>query len=170
MLLAYLLSLVPWWAYMVGLAVATVISGLTSLMVQDYRLLRACGAILANFMAGIIFELSTGILDHWGFNILIDSITALIIIARPAGRAQSLLVVSYCVQIAMHGAYGVLWIKGIAEATPYYNWLTGVAWIQLFILGGWCAGHWWRAYYHRSYSVDNSRVDGSLASRVGGPR
>lgn len=130
-------------AYATGLILAVFFASLTSIRFADSRLLRAAVAIGCNWLAGVAFNELTGVTDGWLFNIVIDALAATAILWRPAGRTQSILGVSYCVQISMHCGYGLLiLLQKSVDPMPYYNWLTGIAWVQLLILGGWGAGLW----------------------------
>jgi hypothetical protein len=154
--------MLPFYLYALGLAVAICAAGLTVRRTFDAQLLRSLGAVVVNWLIGTAFAFGTGITDGWWFNICIDTGAAAAILFRPAGRWQAALGVSYVVQIAMHCGYGLLSMRGAQDPMAYYNWLTGIAWLQLLILGGWCGGIW------RGGIADRDRAGGSSpASRAG---
>ncbi len=126
--------------YLFGLVTVSIMAAVTVRMSDNDALSRSMAAVLLNWLAGITYNSLTGITDGWQFNILIDSITATVILFRPAGKWQALLGVTYCVQIAMHGGYGALSMWGIPDPHKYYIALTAVAWLQLGLVGGWCGG------------------------------
>lgn len=126
--------------YLTGLVAVAVFAAMTARVTDNTALARSMAAVMFNWLAGIAYNSLTGIVDGWQFNIMIDSITATVILFRPAGKWQALLGVSYCVQIAMHGGYGALSISGTPNPHKYYMALTSVAWLQLLLVGGWCGG------------------------------
>ncbi len=130
-------------AYLGGLAAMLIAVSLTYTRTPDTQLARSAVAIVGNWIAGFSFIALTGWYDCWPFNILLDTATAVLILWHPAGRWQSMLGVSYCLQICFHAGYGLnaldLFGQGSsADTWKYYNALTLVAWFQLMIVGGWC--------------------------------
>jgi hypothetical protein len=135
--------MLPFYLYASGLMAAAAIALATAIRHDNAQLARSVLAVTANWLAGVGFNLATGITDGWWFNIAIDAAAAAVIMYRPASRPQSILGVTYCVQIAMHCGYGLLnLLHQPVDPMPYYNWLTGIAWVQLLILGGWSGGLW----------------------------
>lgn len=135
--------MLAFYLYALGLVVACAATGLTVRRIYSWQLLRSMAAVALNWLVGTAFAMTTGITDGWWFNIGLDALTAVVILYHPAGRWQAALGVSYCFQLLMHIGYGarVVFASG-ADAMSYYDWLTGIAWIQLLILGGWCGGLW----------------------------
>lgn len=102
---------------------------------------RSVLAILLNWIAGIAFNHVTGVTDGWIFNFVIDTLSAIAVLYRPAGRWQAVLGVLFCAQIAMDAGYGLLRALHVeADADKYYWALTRVAWLQLLLVWGWCGG------------------------------
>jgi len=131
---------------------------------------RSMLAITGNWLLGLGFIALTGWTDCWLYNIVIDTAAAIAILWRPAGRAQAMLGVSYCVQIAMHTGYGAALLRyGSAEKFIYYDRLTTVAWAQLLIMGGWAIGTGVVAGYRR-WRRAALRPSAPGARRVGAPR
>jgi hypothetical protein len=149
--------------YALGLGVAIAAAGFTSLRYPNGQLVRSMAAVALNWMLGLAFNFGTGITDGWWFNICIDIAAAVVILYRPAGRWQAALGVTYCIQIAMHCGYGLLAIKGATDPMAYYNWLTGIAWLQLLVVGGWCGGVW-----SGRGSVDRDRAGGDSSAAGAG--
>jgi hypothetical protein len=134
----------PFLLYGVGLAAAMVAASMTVTAYPNWQLARAALVVFANWVAGSVFALTTGITDGWWFNIAIDLVAAAAILYRLSGRWQVALGLTYCLQIAMHIAYAMLSAKGSAVPWPYYGALTALAWLQLLVVGGWSADIWLR--------------------------
>ena len=131
----------PFLLYGVGLAVAMVAASLTVTAHPNWQLARAALVVFGNWVAGTVFVLATDVTDPWWFNIAIDAVAAGLIFYRLSGQWQVALGLTYCLQIAMHIAYGVI------ESTapwPYYSALTAIAWLQLLLVIGWSGDIWLR--------------------------
>lgn len=129
--------------------------------------LRCTLAVAANWIVGMLVS-HAGWVDAWPVNIVIDVLTAWVILRNPAGRWQSILGVSFCAQIAMHVGYGaniILFSHG--DMVGYYNALTVVAFLQLAVTGGW-NGDLWRVRAYRRRGL-HSHAAASGAPRLGFP-
>jgi NhaP-type Na+/H+ and K+/H+ antiporter len=131
----------PFLLYGFGLAGAMVAASLTVTAFPNWQLARAALVVFANWVVGTIFALSTDITDGWWFSIAIDAVAAGVILYRFSNQWQVALGLTYCLQIAMHLAYGLL-IS--AQAWPYYSALTAIAWLQLLLVAGWSGDIWLR--------------------------
>jgi len=131
----------PFLAYGFGLAAVMVAASLTVTAHPNWQLARAALAVFANWVAGTVFALATDVTDGWWFNMAIDAAAAAVILYRLSSQWQVALGLTYCLQIAMHIAYGLL---GKADAWPYYSALTAIAWLQLLLVAGWSGDVWLR--------------------------
>jgi hypothetical protein len=128
-------------AYGFGLAAAMVAASLTVTAFPNWQLARAALVVFANWVVGTVFVLATDISDGWWFNIAIDTLAAAVILYRVSRQWQVALGLTYCLQIAMHIAYA---LNVAADAWPYYNALTAIAWLQLLMVVGWSGEIWLR--------------------------
>lgn len=131
----------PFLLYGFGLAGAMVAASLTVTAFPNWQLARAALVVFANWVVGTVFALSTDITDGWWFSIAIDAVAAGVILYRFSNQWQVALGLTYCLQIAMHLAYGLLIA---AQAWPYYSALTAIAWLQLLLVAGWSGDIWLR--------------------------
>jgi len=146
----------PFTLYGFGLAAAVVVASLTVTAHPNWQLARAALAVFVNWVAGTVFALTTDITDGWWFSLAIDAIAAAVILYRLSGQWQVALGLTYCLQIAMHLAYGLL---SSAHAWPYYSALTAIAWLQLLLVAGWSGDVWLRGKPRES--APNSAEPGS---------
>ncbi|MCW3849202.1 hypothetical protein OF829_18340 [Sphingomonas sp. LB-2] len=131
----------PFLLYGVGLAAAMVAASLTVTAHPNWQLARAALVVFGNWVVGTVFALTTDITDGWWFSIAIDAIAAGMIFYRLSSQWQVALGLTYCLQIAMHLAYGLI---AAAEPWPYYSALTAIAWLQLLLIAGWSGDIWLR--------------------------
>ena len=152
----------PFYRYALGLALVFLAAAFVAYRYRDDRLARAAFAVAINWFFGVGLNVATGITDGWWFNIVIDALAATVILWRPAGRFQSILGVTYCIQIAMHCGYGLnMLLHNAVDPMLYYDILTGIAWAQLAVLGGWVAWIWSDPRRARRNSVaDRTRGQG----------
>lgn len=106
---------------------------------------RTAAVLFANWTINTAFVLTFKIYDPWAWYIATDTLSAAIVLYRPAGKPQSMIGGLYMAQIVMHCVYGALEIsrKAIAE-NSYWQVLTALAFVQLLVLGGWASVHHWR--------------------------
>lgn len=98
--------------------------------------------LLGVWLAWCGFIILTGIYEPWHFGIVLDGLAARILLNHPSCRMKAVLGGSYCVQIAMHVAYGIVIItNGEPNVDAYYDRLSIIAWAQLVILGIWAGGN-----------------------------
>ncbi len=110
--------------------------------------MRTATAIFLNWALGTAFVMATGIYDAWWFFMAVDGLTAWAILYPPAGRMQALIGCTYITQILVHFVYS--FSNHAIAAYSYWEVLTGVAFVQLALLGGWIVGHWGRRYFGHS--------------------
>lgn len=108
-------------------------------------------AVLAsNWCAWSLFITLTGIYEPWQFGIVVDSAAMLVLLHRPSNRIRAILAASYCIQVAMHIAFGlVVMTRGVSDVDLYANWLGYIGWAQLSLVGGHAGGGIWRRVRHR---------------------
>ena len=131
----------PFLLYGFGLAAAMVTASLTVTAYPNWQLARAALVVFANWVAGTVFALATDITDGWWFSLAIDAVAAAVILYRLSNQWQVALGLTYCLQIVMHLASGLL---NSADAWHYYSALTAIAWLQLLLIGGWSGDVWLR--------------------------
>lgn len=138
--------------YVYGLIAIIALTGITALFrrADRWQLLRTVGAISLCWLIGYAHAQSTMNYQSWQFNILLDTLTALAIMWRPASNWQGYIGALYCLQIAMHIGYGIRQLAGgPTDDVQYYDWITAVAWLQLAVAGGWSGGIWRRSVVGR---------------------
>jgi hypothetical protein len=131
----------PFLLYGFGLAAAMVAASLTVTAHPNWQLARAALVVFANWVAGTVFALATDVTDGWWFSLAIDAIAATVILYRFSNQWQVAMGLTYCLQISMHLAYGML---TSAQPWPYYSALTAIAWLQLLLVIGWSGDVWLR--------------------------
>lgn len=105
----------------------------------------------------------------WVWYIATDTITAAIVLARPAGQVQAIIGATYLAEISFHIAYGDYTHRNgyhYQFALCYWQILYAVAILQAVLMGGWTASGLvrfiprWRALFHRrtSAAAHRSRV------------
>lgn len=122
---------------------------------------RTALVLLANWTANTAFVIASGIYDPWWFLIVTDALSARLILHRPAGRQQSVIGWFYMTQIIVHCVYGVS--NPAVAAQPYWLLLTGLAFCQLVVLGGWGAGRAYHSWHRRHSRLARSSRDESVA-------
>ena len=96
---------------------------------------RCASVIIANWVAQYVYNDWAGIFTPWVWFTLIDLLSGLVILWKPAGRWQAILGGTYAAQIVCHFVYA----NGGFAQHDYWQILTSIAWAQLLILGVW--GH-----------------------------
>lgn len=106
-------------------------------------MLRTSGALFLNWAAQLIYHALTGQSAPWLFFFAIDTVTAIAILWRPAGKMQGIIGVTLLAQIALHVSYaiftilnGYVWRVEVA----YWERLQAIAALQLLLMGGWYGG------------------------------
>lgn len=99
-----------------------------------------CGVIM--FTSGLT---TLGLLPHhhypWYAGIGIDAFAAWSLFRDPTNRIKATIAAIFCVQIAMHMAFGaVMMLRGSADGELYAQNLSITGWIELLLLGGWSIG------------------------------
>ncbi len=140
--------------YAAALALVLMLALASAVSRPAIQLARCAAALGANWIVtgSFTFLVQT---DGWWFNLIIDTITAAVMLYRPAGKWQAILGISYVAQLACHVGYGVrITFLGGADATLYYDWLAAIAFVQLFIVGAWGVGGLWNSLgrWHRRHS------------------
>lgn len=102
---------------------------------------RTAIVLAGNWAVNTAYCLAVGVMDPWWWFLIVDAVSARIVLYQPAGKAQAMIGCAYMAQIIMHVVYAVS-DQAIA-ADPYWQVLIGLAFVQLFILGGWHIGRRW---------------------------
>lgn len=134
------------WAYLGSLIVLCALVA----FIGRSTMQRTAVVLAANWLVGTFFVMVTGIGDAWWFNILIDGISAAIVLHDPAGRAQAMVGWVYVGMIICHVTYGAVQTQVLAhmmgwpvnnpdQSDNYWMILLILAMMQLVIVGGWIA-------------------------------
>lgn len=98
--------------------------------------------VAATWGAWCLFIMATENYEPWQLGIAIDGAAAWYLLRHPSSRPKSVLAAIFCVQVAMHIAYGtVLLTAGAADWQAYYAQTSMTSWAQLLVVGGWAGGH-----------------------------
>lgn len=103
---------------------------------------RTAIVMMGNVAVNAVFVSATGIHDPWLWYILVDSISAVLVIWRPAWFPQGVIAGLYGCQLVVHVIYR---LSGAVSENRYWQVLIIGAILQLLTLGGW-------------YIVDRARV------------
>ena len=147
-------------AYAIATVITMAVAGIAAVMCGNWRILRCAGALLVNWFLGLAIS---GLIqtDAWQLALVLDSLTAIVILYPPRGEWQGALGISYVAQILIHLSYGFRqYFTGGADAWEYYNWISVIAFAQLFILGGWGIADL------RRWSVARHRLDRGRATAL----
>lgn len=94
---------------------------------------RCASVLIANWMAGYLFNDTFGTTTPWFWSFMVDTASAIWILRAPAGKWQAAIAGTYMAQIIMHFIYAV----GGFAAYFYWQQLTVVAYLQLGLLFFW---------------------------------
>lgn len=126
--------------YVVAYVYMALLAALTTLIVvgrQSSSMTRTILAIAGNYVISFAYTWTTKDPDPWPLFMALDFATALVILIRPAGRAQAIIGLTYIMQIAIHTSYA---LAGSGADGRIYWWLiTAFAFLQLILIGGWWA-------------------------------
>lgn len=100
---------------------------------------RTAITLAANWAINTAFVIITTIHDPWLWFMLIDAISARIVLHQPAGRPQAIIGALYMVQITVHAIYFAS--TGVLAEPHYWQVLIALAFAQLIILGGWLGAY-----------------------------
>lgn len=121
---------------------------------------RCASVLLANWVAQFVYNEWAGTFTPWAWFTIVDLLSALVILWKPAGRWQAALGITYVAQIVFHFVYA----NGGLAQHDYWQVLTNIAWLQLLLLGVWGYGSGasrfavrWRA--RRADKVDNGGLE-----------
>lgn len=129
---------VPIWYYGAILFVLWIMAVLT----EGRFMIRTSLALLANWAAHLAHYRLFGDPTPYMFSIFADVLTAIVILARPAGRMQATIGWTLLVQITIHSGYIVhIIVSGytLQAETSYWAWIDWIATAQIALLGGWFA-------------------------------
>lgn len=130
--------------YLIALAGAGALTGLSWLLWRSTALVRCFAIVLAVWIVGYLYGDITADYVHAPLNVLTDAFAASLIMMRPAGRFQSVLGATYIVQVVIHAAFLLrVALTGSADEVVYYENLTIWAFIQLGVIGVWNGRIWW---------------------------
>ena len=97
---------------------------------------RCASVIIVNWIAQFVYNDWAGTFTPWVWFTLIDLLSGMVILWKPAGRWQAALGITYGAQIVCHFIYA----KGGLVQHDYWQVLTNIAWLQLILLGVWGYG------------------------------
>lgn len=103
-------------------------------------MMRTAAALLGCLIVNRLHFLFTHEYVPYGWYIIVDTITAAIVLARPAGRVQAMIGTTYLAEISFHVAYAVyLHRNGFQYATElcYWKLLFWTAMLQAAMIVGW---------------------------------
>lgn len=127
-------------------------SVLTIFAIGRRAMFRTSAALFLNWLAQVVYYLVTKQSAPWAYFLLIDTLTAIVVLVRPAGKMQAIIGLTLVAQIAWHAAYGLfVLLHGYSWAAHFRYWevLWWVAAGQLFLMGGWAGGGALRRCYWR---------------------
>jgi hypothetical protein len=135
--------------YSYGTAFAVV--GTLAFLARDRDVLRATAIVLASWVSwcgAIMFTsglTALGLVEHhhypWYAGIGIDAYAAWALSRDPSNRIRATISAIFCVQIAMHMAFGLVkLLHGSADGDLYAQNLSITGWVELLLLGGWSIG------------------------------
>ncbi len=133
---------------------------------------RTALVMFANWLAQLAYYLNTDDSTPIAFNLLIDTVSAAIILSRPSGRMQAVIGVTYVSQIALHTSYGIakiLWGYSFGAAVLYWEILLWLGVLQLVLGGLWFGDGMARRFLGSGY-LRRLLLRGSLAEPHGPPR
>ncbi len=109
-------------------------------MTSSNAMFRVALALLGNWAAQLAYWAISGDSTPWLFNMLIDTLTATVILLRPSGKMQAALGVTFVFEIACHTAYAWLNLRHgfiYVEQRNYWEMLHFIAKVQIFLAGAW---------------------------------
>ena len=94
--------------------------------------------ILAVYVVGYVGGIWLWPSEWWaGLMMAVDTIACIVVTIRPAGKWQSVIGLSFIFQIAVHA--GRIFNGAEADINAYWTGLSILAFMQLFLAGGWLA-------------------------------
>lgn len=115
--------------------------------------------ILYTLQLTLVARLWPGV--EWSWVMLgLDFVAGVIVLLRPAGKWQSVIGLSFLLQIGLHAGRA---LNGAFADLPLYWWgLTGLAFVQLFLVAG-----WW--VHERFYNGHNGHRGGAHIAGASAP-
>ncbi len=132
--------------------------------IQGGAVRRAAFIIMMNWVMGTIFVLATHNYTPWLFSTAIDSGAAYLILTRRSGHIPALIGVTYLLQVAIHGGFA---LSNNPDQYQYWQILTGFAFLQLLLLGGWLIGNYRKANHWPFVRNNIALVDTTDTEGVG---
>ncbi len=123
--------------------VVLVVSLVLALLQRNKAMLRTAGALIGCLVVNRIHYLLTNDSTPYMWYMVIDAITAAIVLLRPAGKVQAVIGTTFLVELAMHLSYWInLRLNGynLGAATTYWWMLLIIALLQAALIGGWTVG------------------------------
>lgn len=126
---------------------------MVSLLTEGRFMIRTTLALLANWAAHMVYWVVSRDPTPYFFSIVVDVMTAVIILSRPAGRMQAMIGWTLLIQIMLHFAYAFHLKTGgyvVQAELRYWQWLDWIALGQIALVGGWWLGGLGRRLYRSS--------------------
>jgi len=141
--------MIPVWAFGLILIVLTI--GAVCLRAAPMR--RTAIVLLLNWACEVIYYHLTHDSTPWLWWMAADTLAAIVILTRPAGRVQAYIGATYLIEVAFHSAYGIHLGQGYSRTAQMHYWqiLQVIAYVQVALLGGWIGGGLAQRF-HRRYS------------------
>lgn len=137
----------PFQGYALGLAALLPMA----VYARSWQLWLAYLVIALDWLVLSALILVTGIYEPWQLAILVDGAAAFFLLRHPSNAARAVLGATYCIEITMHVAFGMVQLRHDASSIDLYvNWITAIAYLQLsLVFGGACGGAWRRLHDNR---------------------
>ncbi len=141
---------VPVWTFGACLVVLWMMATIT----EGRFMIRTVLALLANWLAHMAYFAVSADPTPYLFSIVVDLMTAVVILSRPAGRMQATIGWTLLAQLFIHFGYLLhLLVGGYAVEAEYryWSWIDWIALGQLFLLGAWFTDGMAKRIYGNSY-------------------
>lgn len=137
--------------------------GLVALTARNRNVTMSYSVVASNWCAWSAFILATGAYEPWQFGIAVDGLAMTVLLFYPSNRIRAVLAATYCAQVAMHIAFGLLTMsRGVHNVDIYANWLGYIGWAQIALVGGHGgAGIWHRVHFNGALRYPRGAVSHS---------
>lgn len=105
-------------------------------------MLRTALVLLMNWSINTAIFSLTGNYTPWVQYLIIDAISAAIVLVHPAGRMQATIGITYIIACIWHAAYGLTVLRAFSyyAQISYWEKLRWIALAQILLMGGWIIG------------------------------